>query len=50
MNSPGEVLGDIYAEELDAADHHQLLGLTNVQREFVVVTPVSQGVHLFSVG
>ncbi len=30
--------------------HHQLLGLTDVQREVVVVTPVSQGVHLFSVG
>ncbi len=29
--------------------HHQLLGLTDVQREVVVVTPVSQGVHLFSV-
>ncbi len=30
--------------------HHQLLGLTDVQREVVVVAPVSQGVHLFSVG
>ncbi len=30
--------------------HHQLLGLTDVQRDVVVVTPVSQGVHLFSVG
>ncbi len=30
--------------------HHQFLGLTDVQREVVVVTPVSQGVHLFSVG
>ncbi len=29
--------------------HHQLLALTDVQREVVVVTPVSQGVHLFSV-
>ncbi len=29
--------------------HHQLFGLTDVQREVVVVTPVSQGVHLFSV-
>ncbi len=57
-NSPGEVLCDVYAEELDAADplhwspidvdggvltgplpeiHH--LGLTDVQREVVVVTP-----------
>ncbi len=30
--------------------HHQHLGLTDVQREVVVVAPVSQGVHLFSVG
>ncbi len=30
--------------------HHQLFGLTDVQREVVVVAPVSQGVHLFSVG
>ncbi len=30
--------------------HHQLLGLTDVQREVVVVAPVSQGAHLFSVG
>ncbi len=71
VNSPGEVLGDVYAEELDAADplhwspvdgdggvltgpppeiHHQLLGLTDVQREVVVATPVSQGVLLFFVG
>ncbi len=71
MSVPGEVIGNVYAEELEAADplywspvngdegvltgpppeiHHQLLGLTDVQREVVVVTPVSQGVHLFSVG
>ncbi len=63
VNSPGEILGDVYAEELNAADplhcwspidgdwgggggvltspppeiHH--LGLTDVQREVVVVTP-----------
>ncbi len=30
--------------------HYQLLGLTDVQREDVVVTLISQGAHLFSVG
>ncbi len=30
--------------------HHQLLGPFDVQRVVVVVTPVSLGVHLFSVG
>ncbi len=29
--------------------HHQLLGLTDVQREVAVVAPVFQAVHLFSV-
>ncbi len=59
--SPGEVHGDVYTEELEAADplhwspvdgdggvlsgpppeiHHQLFGLTDVQREVVVVAPV----------
>ncbi len=65
MNSPGEVLGEVYAEELTCSTgvpsmvmhtgpppeiHHQLLGLTDVQREVVVVTLVSQGVQLFSEG
>ncbi len=67
-NSPGEVLGDVYAAAADPLHwspvdgdgdggggglltgpppeiHHQLLGLTDV----VVVAPVIQGVHLFSV-
>ncbi len=63
MSSPGEVLGDVSATAVDPLHwspvdgdvgvltgpspdiHHQLLGITDV----VVVAPVSQGVHLFSV-
>ncbi len=30
--------------------HHQLLGLVDVEREVVLLTPFSQGTHLLSVG
>ncbi len=43
--------GDGYVfSALSPVIHHQLLGLVDVEREVVLLTPFSQGTHLLSVG